>query len=63
MKPSMTSPWRPLVGRIDQFCSRCNDGLTVVAIVLAIIISLTVAYRTAQTLRVPEGFEITGTTT
>jgi hypothetical protein len=59
----MIGRWRPLVGRIDQFCGRCNDGLTVVAIVLAIIISLAVAYRTAQTLRVPEGFAIAGTTT
>jgi hypothetical protein len=51
-----------LVGPIDRFCGRCNDGLTAVAIVLAIIISLSVAYRTAQTLRVPEGFEIAATT-
>jgi hypothetical protein len=63
MKPPMTGHWRPLVGQIERFCGRCNDGLTVVAIVLAIILSLIVAYRTAQTLRVPEGFEIAGTTT
>jgi hypothetical protein len=59
----MTGHWRPVVEQIDRFCGRCNDGLTAVAIVLAIILSLTVAYRTAQTLRVPEGFEIAGTTT
>ena len=63
MKPSMTGHLRPLVGQIDRFCGRCNDGLTAVAIVLAIILSLTAAYRTGQTLRVPEGFEIAGTTT
>jgi hypothetical protein len=63
MKPSMTGHWRPLVGQIDRFCGRCNDGLTAVAIVLAVIISLSVAYRTAQTLRVPQDFEIVGTTT
>ena len=63
MKPSMTGRWWPLVGRIDRFCGRFNDGLTAVAIVLAIILSLSVAYRGVQTLRVPEGFEIAGTTT
>lgn len=62
MKPPMTARRRRLVGRIDQFCGRCNDGLTAVAIVLAIIISLSVAYRTAQTLWVPERFEIVATT-
>jgi hypothetical protein len=54
---------RHLVARIDQFCGRCTDGLTAVAIVLALILSLTVAYRAAETLRVPEGFEIAATTT
>jgi hypothetical protein len=58
MKFSMTGHWRPLDRQIDQFCGRCNEGLTVAAIVLAIIVSLSVAYRTAQTLRVPEGFKI-----
>jgi hypothetical protein len=58
----MIGRWRPVVGRVDQFCDRCNDGLTAVAIVLAIIVSLTVAYRTVHTLRVPEGFEIAATT-
>jgi hypothetical protein len=54
---------RRVVGRIDQFCGRCTDGLAAVAIVLALILSLTVAYRAAETLRVPEGFEIAATTT
>jgi hypothetical protein len=54
---------RHLVARIDHFCGRCNDGLTAVAIVLAIILSLSGAYRAAETLRVPEGFEIAATTT
>jgi hypothetical protein len=59
----MTVHSRHLVGQIDRFCGRCNDGLAAVAIVLAVIVSLSVAYRTAHTLRVPEGFEIAGTTT
>ena len=63
VKPSMTGHGRRFVGRIDRFCGRCNDGLTAVAIVLAVIVSLSVAYRTAQTLRVPQDFEIVGTTT
>lgn len=63
MKPPMLGHRRRLVGQIERFCARCNDGLTVVAIVLAIILSLISGYRTAQTLRVPEGFEIAGTTT
>jgi hypothetical protein len=62
VKPSMIGRWRPLVGRVDQFCGRWNGGLTAVAIVLAIIISLTVAYRTVHTLRVPEGYEIAAKT-
>jgi hypothetical protein len=59
----MTGEWWSVGGQIDRFCGRLNDGLAAVAIVLAIIISLTVAYRAAQTLRVPEGFEIAATTT
>jgi hypothetical protein len=59
----MTGHSRPFVGHIERLCGRCNDGLTAVAIVLAIILSLIAAYRTSQTLRVPEGFEIAGTTT
>jgi len=62
MKPSMTGHWRPLVGQIDRFCGRCNDGLAAVAIVLAVITLLAVGYRTAQALRFPEHFEIAATT-
>jgi hypothetical protein len=62
MKPAMTSRWRHLVEPIDRFCGRCNDGLTAVAIVLAIIVSLLGAFRSAQEVRVPQGFEIVGTT-
>jgi hypothetical protein len=62
MKPSMTGHWRPLAGQIDRFCGRCNDGLAMVAIVLAVITLLAVGYRTAATLRVPEGFEVAATT-
>jgi hypothetical protein len=59
----MTGEWRCLVGQIDQFCGRCNDGLAAVAIVLAVIMLLAVGYRTAATIRVPENFEIAGATT
>lgn len=62
MKPSMTGHGRPLLGRIDRFCGRCNEGLTAVAIVLAIIVSLSVAYGAAQTLQIPEGFKVAATT-
>jgi hypothetical protein len=58
----MTGHWRPVVGQIDRFCGRCNDGLTAMAIVLATIVLLSVAYRTEQTLRVPKHFEIAATT-
>ena len=58
----MTGGRRSIVGRIDLFCSRLNDGLTAVAIALAIILSLMVALRTTQTLQVPKGFEIAATT-
>jgi hypothetical protein len=62
MKPPMTGRRWPVFGQIDRFCGRCNDGLMAVAIVLAIIVSMMVAYRTAQTLRFPEGYEIVATT-
>jgi hypothetical protein len=58
----MMGQWRCFVGRLDRFCGRCNDGLSAVAIALAIIISLAISYRTAQALRVPERFEIVATT-
>jgi hypothetical protein len=58
----MTGHLRPLVGQIDRFCGRCNDGLTTVAIVLAVIMLLAVGYRTEATLRVPEHFVVAATT-
>jgi len=39
-----------------------NGGLAAVAIVLMVIMVLAVGYRTAATLRVPEGFEVAATT-
>lgn len=51
-----------LARRIDRFCGRINDGLTAVAIVLTVIACLTIAYRSAEALRVPERFEIAATT-
>jgi hypothetical protein len=62
MKPPMAARWRRLIEGIDQFCSRCNDGLTTVAIVLAIIVTLLGAFRSAQAVRVPEQFDVVGTT-
>ncbi len=62
MKPPLTGRWRRLAEPIDRFCGRCNDGLKAVAIVLAIIVSLLGAFRSAQEVRVPQGFEIVGTT-
>jgi hypothetical protein len=53
---------RQVIARIDRFCAQLNDGLVAVAIVLTIITSLTVAFRTAHTLRVPDHFEIAATT-
>jgi hypothetical protein len=61
VKPT-TARWRHLIEPVDRFCGRCNDGLMAVVIVLAIIVSLLAAFRSAQTVRVPEGFEIVGTT-
>jgi hypothetical protein len=52
-----------LLEAIDRFCGRCNDGLTAVAIVLAIVITLLGAVQGAQALRVPAGYEPVGTTT
>jgi hypothetical protein len=59
----MNSQRRHLIARIDRFCGRCNDGLTAVAIVFAIIVSLLGAIQGAHALRVPENYEPVGTTT
>jgi hypothetical protein len=53
---------RDLAERIDRFCSRLNDGLIAVTIVLAALVFLAVAYRAAETLMIPQGFETIGTT-
>jgi hypothetical protein len=58
----MTSRWRRLIEPVERFCGRCNDGLTAVAIVLAIIVALLGVFQSAQEVRVPEGFDIIGTT-
>lgn len=63
MKPSMPGHWRPLIGQIDRFCGRCNDGLMAVAIVLAIVVSLVGAFENAHAIRVPENYEPPITTT
>jgi hypothetical protein len=51
-----------LAGRIDRFCGRLNDGLIAVTIVLATLVFLAGAYRVAETLVIPQGFETIGTT-
>ena len=51
-----------LAERFDRFCGRLNDGLTAVAIVLTALVFLAAAYLTAETLAIPRGFEIIGTT-
>jgi hypothetical protein len=53
---------RDLAERIDRFCSRLNDGLIAVTIVLAALVFLAGAYRAAETLMIPQGFETIGTT-
>jgi hypothetical protein len=62
MKPPMTARRRRFLEGIDQFCGRCNHGLTAVAIVLVIIVSLLGAFRAAQAVPVPERFDVVGTT-
>lgn len=63
-KPTTTvSPRRrELVERIDRFCGRLNDALIAVTIVLATLVFLAGAYRAAETLVIPSGFETIGTT-
>jgi hypothetical protein len=51
-----------LAERFDRFCGRLNDGLTAVTIVLAALVFLAAAYRVAETLMIPHGFEMVGTT-
>lgn len=63
MKPRMTARRRRLLEEIDRFCGRCNDGLTAVAIVLAVVITLLGAVQGGHALHVPEGYEPAGTTT
>jgi hypothetical protein len=51
-----------LAERIDQFCGRLNNGLIAVTIVLAALVFLAAACRTAEILVIPSGFETIGTT-
>ena len=55
---------RPVIRaeRINRFCGRLNDGLIAVTIVLATLVFLAGAYRAAETLVIPQGFEAIGTT-
>jgi hypothetical protein len=56
MKSPMTARWRRLTEPVDGFWGRCNVGLTAVAIVLAIVVSLLGAFRHAHAVRVPGKF-------
>jgi hypothetical protein len=51
-----------LAERFDRFCGRLNDGLIAVTIVLAALVFLVAAYRAAETVVIPQGFETIGTT-
>jgi hypothetical protein len=51
-----------LAERLNRFCGRLNDGLTAVTIVLAALVFLAAAYRVAETLVIPQGFKMIGTT-
>ena len=62
MKPPTNTQCRRLIEEVDELCGRYNDGLAAVAIVLAIILSLLGAFRSAQAVRVPEHFDVVGTT-
>jgi hypothetical protein len=53
---------RDLAERLNRFCGRLNDGLTAVTIVLAALVFLAAAYRVAETLVIPQGFKMIGTT-
>ena len=58
----MSQGRRDLAGRFDRLCGRLNDVLIAVTFVLAAIVFLAAAYRTAETLVIPHGFETIGTT-
>ena len=60
----MNSTWRDLAKQIDGVCSRLNDGLMAMTIVLAALVFLAAAYRAAEasSFRVPESFAIAATT-
>ena len=58
----MSQGRRDLAERFDRFCGRLNDGLLAVTIVLATLVFLAAAYRTAEILVIPSGLETIGTT-
>jgi len=39
-----------LMGQIEQFCARCNDGLALFAVVLAVVVMLTAVVRVPELL-------------
>jgi hypothetical protein len=51
-----------LADRIEQFCGRLNDGLIAITIALATLVFMAEAYRAAESLVLPQGYEIIGTT-
>ena len=58
----MSHERRDLAERFGRLCGRLNDVLIVVTIVLAAVVLLAAAYRTAEALVIPHGFETIGTT-
>jgi hypothetical protein len=60
--PTVSQGRRDLAERFDRFCGRLNDGLIAVTIVLAALVFLVAAYRAAETVVIPQGFETIGTT-
>jgi hypothetical protein len=58
----MTNTMRDLARGIDRACTRLNDGLIAMTIVLAVLVVLTAAYRAAEVFWVPEDFAIVATT-
>lgn len=44
-RAAQTGRPRTLIGRVDRFCARINDGLAMVAAVLAVVVLLTAVIR------------------
>jgi len=47
----MTTGYNSFRARAERFCSRLNEGLTAVAVVLAMLVFIVGTYRTLETLQ------------